>query len=109
MSAPGNKRPGRVRGRKTKEIKAKIPLKQPLTVSESASTDTSEKIIDGRSAQQRSRLKTEDSGFISRTEQRDKPNTAKYTSAVKRIDNSDKDETANTTDFEVKLRTLHVT
>ena len=30
ISAPGNKRPSRVKARKTKEVKPKIPLNQPV-------------------------------------------------------------------------------
>jgi hypothetical protein len=30
LSAPGNKRPGRVKGRKPKEVHAKVPIEQPF-------------------------------------------------------------------------------
>lgn len=94
-----------MRGRKTKEIKAKIPLKQPLAVSEStcSSGESAEKISDARMTVLRGRIKSDDSGFQSRLGSRRKPSCLKSdkTSSKVTVD-SDKDETSNTTsDFQV--------
>ncbi|XP_052267572.1 protein hinderin-like isoform X2 [Dreissena polymorpha] len=40
LSSAGNRRPGRVKGRKTREVKAKVPIKQPLSILETVTNDT---------------------------------------------------------------------
>ncbi|WAR29380.1 hypothetical protein MAR_002948 [Mya arenaria] len=43
LSSKGNRRPGRLKGRKTTEVKAQVPLKQPLTLLETVVNDLPER------------------------------------------------------------------
>jgi len=81
-------------------------LKQPLAVSESASSESLEKINGGRTSVCRGHLKSDDSGFQSRLAQPRKPSTLKSNKvAFKGKVDSSREDTLDKTDFEVTILT----